>query len=390
MQIKVNLKFSVMRSVMLIAWTVSLFGYFFQFPISRLSSLIVPGLAVYLVGMMILKKGLPMERKWTTVYFVYLFYLLLMAGVSLAQDTGIGTVVRFLLILSILPLFAVMRFDEFKPFYTVFILLAVAKCLLLLYYGVILIRSGDYTELREWAELNHFGDIYINPSTHLPKIQVQGNGILPMALILNIIYGKKNIWNYLLDAILAIGIFLAGNAAYLLGIAAYFGYKLYKNLQGREKTAWVKLASLMIILVGGAGFAAYAVYTLGAKSDYADAVRLEQAKALMDNYIIVGNGLGHGIYYTGVMRSYSGDTYFELQTLYIFNQIGLIGMFMFYWLVFNPIRAAGRKVLILFLIYLLYTFWNPYCFDSTEMIVISLLVNYPAYIKRQSRILPIP
>ena len=53
MYVKINYRFSVAKVIILIAWTLSLFGYFFQFPFSRLSSLIVPGLAIYLIGLFI-------------------------------------------------------------------------------------------------------------------------------------------------------------------------------------------------------------------------------------------------------------------------------------------------------------------------------------------------
>ena len=49
---------------------------------------------------------------------------------------------------------------------------------------------------------------------------------------------------------------------------------------------------------------------------------------------------------------------------------------MFYSLVLLNVYKNKKKAFIIFLIYLIYTFWNPYCFDSTEMMVITLLMNY--------------
>ncbi len=305
-----------------------------------------------------------------------------MIGISVIQRVEFGTIIRFFLVLSIIPLFAIIRIEDFKNEYRIFILLAVAKSILLLYFAIILIRTGSYIELRNWAEVNHYGDIYINPYTHLPKVQVHGNGILPMVLILSISYGKRGVINTIINLVLALGTFSAGNSAYLLGIAVFCIYRLYINVTKRGKSNWIKMLSVIILIVGGVAFMAYAIYILSLKSGYSDAIRLEQAKALMDNYIVVGNGLGHKIFYVGEMRSYSGDTYFELQTLYIFNQIGLVGLFMFYWLTIKPIKKIGRYEMMLFLIYLLYTFWNPYCFDSTEMIVVSLLTNYSIYTRQ--------
>ncbi len=383
MQIRYRTSFSITRGIILIAWTFSLIGYFFQFPFGKLSNLIVPCLTVYLIVGFCYRKTLNINAIWAKVYGFYFVYLVFMAILSALQRVEMSIIIRFLLLLCILPLFTILRLDKFKHEYNIFILLAVVKCLLLLYYAIQLIRTGDFLQLRQWAEANHYGDIYINPYTHLPKVQVHGNGILPMALILNAAYGKRGKIN-IINLILLLGILAAGNSAFLLGIAAYYIYRLYKNVSQRRKTAWVKLCSLIILFVGGIIFIVYSIYILSIKADYSDAIRIEQAKMLLDNYIVVGNGLGHQIFYKGTMRTYSGSIYFELQTLYIYNQIGLIGILLFYYLTIKPIKLLGTKKLILFLIYLLYTFWNPYCFDSTEMIVISLLVNFPGYEERKN------
>ena len=70
------------------------------------------------------------------------------------------------------------------------------------------------------------------------------------------------------------------------------------------------------------------------------------------------------------------NTYFELQTLYVLHQIGLLGLLIFYALVYYQVARFGREALVLFTIYLIYTFWNPYCFDTTEMLTLIMLANY--------------
>ena len=67
--------------------------------------------------------------------------------------------------------------------------------------------------------------------------------------------------------------------------------------------------------------------------------------------------------------------YFEMQTLYIINQIGIVGILLFYSLVFVNVKKQGIEKVIVYVIYLIYSFWNPYCFDTTQIIATILIIN---------------
>ena len=116
---------------------------------------------------------------------------------------------------------------------------------------------------------------------------------------------------------------------------------------------------------------------MGEKSATSNIVRIEQARILLDTNPAIGDGLGHQIYGTAGSHIYSGDnTYFELQTLYIFNQIGTIGLILFYVLTISVFLGKQRPfMLYLYLSYLIYSFFNPYCFDSTHIMVMVLISN---------------
>lgn len=82
------------------------------------------------------------------------------------------------------------------------------------------------------------------------------------------------------------------------------------------------------------------------KAEFSNAVRVEQIQVLTETNPIIGSGLGHNVSGGGVWRQYDGDTYFELQTLYIYNQIGIIGLGTFYLLTLIPYaRQKKRKKL---------------------------------------------
>ena len=105
-------------------------------------------------------------------------------------------------------------------------------------------------------------------------------------------------------------------------------------------------------------------------------IRFDQARVLLDTNWLFGKGVGNSIKANTSFVSYNGNMYFELQTLYIFNQIGIIGLLSFYILTFAPlIRKNNAEKVIAYIAFLAYTFWNPYCFDSNHIIALILIQN---------------
>lgn len=210
----------------------------------------------------------------------------------------------------------------------------------------------------------------------MPAIQIHGNGILPMCFIFNFFLTRNKTLRYVSELILLAGILFAGNVAYILGLALFLLYVLIGVALNKKKSGYFRLAVIFLICLFFIFFVIYCFWQLEIKSEYSNLIRLSQAKVLLsDSYILIGKGLGHSVKTDGILSDYNGSLYFELQTLYILNQIGLCGLLMNYALIFFGLRKASQLSVILFLIYLVYSFWNPYCFDSTEMMVLCVLVN---------------
>lgn len=374
------IKFKARETILCLFWTGAVFSYFFQFPVKRLSSLIVPFLAVFILSALITGRKLSVKGNWGKVYVGYVLYLLVMTAFSAIEGVEIQNILRFLLILLMIPLFCIIDPGDFSTTKKVFIFLAVLKSLLLIYYALAMFRAGSYVEFRQWARENNYGDMYINPTTHIPCVMVQGNGILPIAFLVNLEDKKiSGIKRKAYNAILLIGMIVAGNMAFFLAIAVYFGIKILKTIASSDITRTKQLLLSILLLIATSGFLFVGVKILGMKAEWSNAIRLQQAKVLLNNYLIVGNGIGHKIFADTGFRVYSGDTYFELQTLYIYNQIGITGMILFYYLVFSPFHHTSKTNLYIFIAYIAYSFWNPYCFDTTQMITITLLMNYPLF-----------
>lgn len=377
-KIRIKSTINIYELLIKLSWTMALFGYFFQFPLgTKYASLIVPFVGLYIAFSMARNNGYSMKADWMKVYMIFVAYLLGLGGISILKGVELNNIIRFFLILAIIPLTTTVQRNRFNFEFNIFIFLAVIKCFVLFCFAVNMLQTGEFVGYRQWAYENHFGDIYINPATHLPCVQVMGNAIIPMAAVLNDMYSKqKPILKNVITFILILGTVTCGNSAFLICIALYVFYRLFVQLLYFHMSVVKKLFVMILFPILLMMFIIVSISILEQKAGWSNAVRGAQAKLLLSGNIVIGNGLANPIYGFAVDRTYTGiEVYFELQTLYVLNQIGIVGIFVFYLIMYSGMRKYGKSVICFFLIYLLYTFWNPYCFDTTEMIIVIMLVN---------------
>ena len=139
--------------------------------------------------------------------------------------------------------------------------------------------------------------------------------------------------------------------------------------------------TLFLLIIGGILFG-YISTQMETKKEGSAQARVDQSKVLFDDMayspltLFLGTGLGHTVEIKTQERDYRGATYYELQTLYIFNQLGLIN---FTILILANIvlafRYIKRKDLILvYSVYVAYAFTNPYMWDTNQVVVITSLL----------------
>lgn len=349
-------------------WGLLLLSYFFQFPFKNLSHLIIPSLFLFII---INIDKLRINSNFCRFFIILLLYLFFSSVYSLHLGTEFSRIIRFLLILVFIPICTLIKFDDFDSYYKTFIKFSFIKSIVIITIALYLVYTQNHDYIRNWVTMNGLGDIYLlGPLS--PKVQVHGNALLVMAFIISYMkdkgFSKVNI-------ILLLGVLFAGNFAYYLGVALFFvckGVLLgYKWLKQKNKKIVILLITFIIGIIISIP---YIQSTIKLKSEFSNAVRFEQAEMLLDTNALIGNGIGHSISKTTEFRKYDGDIYFELQTLYIYNQLGIIGIILFYITVLSQFFDKKGK-LIIYLIYLFYTFWNPYCFDTTQMIVTIIVMN---------------
>lgn len=361
---------SVPRLFLIIFWAFAVAGYFFQFPFRWMSNLIVPGVLGFLLFQLPHIK-MDKSKNYCALLMLFIAYLGISAVYSVYCGVEISRILRFLVILVCLPFCCAAKVGKFDIFRKIFILCAVIKSLMLIYIGLDCIILGSHVEWRQWAFANGHGDIYLLGPLEA-HVQVHGNALLVVAALLDYEVFKRIRWQ---NIIILLGVFFAGNFAFFLALALFIAWKmlLYLQRQIRRGNKGVLIVLLVLLL---AAMLLVAPYVLGKMQEKqtSNAVRWEQVEILLDANLAFGEGLGNKIYAEAEHVSYSGDMYFEMQTLYIVNQIGLIGLLMIYYLTMSPF-ARKKNTLALYLIYLLFSFWNPYCWDTTHMITLILLTN---------------
>ena len=349
-------------------WTVSVAAYMFQCYQRNLAILIVPCLAMFLF---IESNRIRFQfyRNYIPLYCFFLLYLTTSGAISYVNGTPISSILRFYLILLAIPLAQCVTEPDFNSEWTVLKVLATVKASTVVLTWMDVFIKQDYQSYRMWAQSTGAGDIYI--LNGIPRVQILGTSIFVTLFVCE--FMKEHRLTFY-GALMAVTALAAGNSAYVLGIFSfgvfYYGPVLLKWIKNKNwKLIFVIPISIAMVIV----FALYSLRSMKAKVEFSNAVRVEQIQVLTETNPIIGNGLGHSVSGGGVWRQYDGDTYFELQTLYIYNQIGIIGLGTFYLLTFIP--YAGQKKLMCYITYLIYTFFNPYCFDSTHIIAVLLISN---------------
>jgi hypothetical protein len=304
------------------------------------------------------------------IYYIYLTYILFTSAFA---DIEINRIVRFLLILAMLPLFFVINHNSgYNYFYKIFIFLAIIKSftLILLFTAIVFFKVPVFA-VEKIFDIDH-GLIFYDKS--ILHITVKGTAFLLVAFMLRFVRIMKI---DLCNIVLFIGVLIAGNFAYLLGLFCFVFYCFFIKFFSHNKYWYIHIALLIVLLLlVFITIMPYVHYQYEAKKSRSNAIRIDQARALLTTgNTITGNGFGSNVRVITRFRTYTDDLYFELQTLYIINQIGIVGYLFFMFCTIYIFYRQNRRMLPVYLLYLLYSFWNPYCFDTTHMIAAFLLIG---------------
>lgn len=343
--------------------------YFLQVPFRPLSRFI--SVFALLFALLTYKNWLKLFAKpMFCFYCLYVSLCIFVAGFH--SNIEISRVIRFTEIFLMIPIFFCIDESNDSKFYSkAFVRIAFLKAItLFVIYGLV-IKAGSSTAIRTYTLSQGWGDVYFFGSVFMTRVQLQGNALLVMACITA--FYKKDKLIYRIGLLLAC--LIAGNKAFLIGLflfaLCFFVYWLFstKKIYNFD----FKLCALIVCAIIATPVLIDKVNSiLEEKAGYSNAIRYEQAEILLS-----GNGVGNTVVGKSAHRNYNGGDYFEVQTLYIINQIGIIGYILFLILTFGLCLETKNQVFVCFIYftYLAYTFFNPYCFDTTHMITGFLLCS---------------
>lgn len=361
----------VIKIASYVFWTCGLICYYFQFPFVELSEFIVPAVGGYIFfNIDILKKILMNKPFLYSWYLLVLFVFINVLDATITNRFSENTW-RFALIIIIIPICMQLKTKKFKIEYNIFKWLSVIKAIYIIVFAIWMVEVGTYEPFRIWAS-SLGGDMYF-VYDFFPRIQLAGNALLLVALMLEI-WSKKRIT--IVVCILLLGVIFEGNFSFYLGLIIFVSYiVLHDSIDRISVKKLGVLFSLVILLIS---FYQYADSERENKAMSGNtAVRSEQADILLETDYLFGLGLGTRVPDITKLGRRADATYFEYQTLYIFHQVGFIGILLFYIaLLQGVLKLRNSEVRVLYVSYLISSFFNPYCFDTTQIIVSILCANH--------------
>ena len=231
------------------------------------------------------------------------------------------------------------------------------------------------TDRTVWQQLQ-IGDVYTY-NNWFYRIQVRGTSLLPVAFFITVV--SKFRFRILELMVIGSGVIIAGNFMYIVSslVFIFIWYFIYN-----KPTRLLKIVTYIASVPAVGIILMYIKNTLELKGASSLPVRFEQAYFLLGDVFdtnlsaFFGQGLGNVLVSAfGQYRNYNNITYFELQSLYIFNQLGILFTSGYLIIMYKLIRLSWRSKVqyILLFCYLIYAVSNPYIFDATNIIVFLII-----------------
>ena len=300
------------------------------------------------------------------------------------QDNSISLAFRFFLIILFLFLSYWVHLSVHSMLKILYFLV-ILQCVFLI--GMEIYLNVFYTQLtylpiRNFFLEYHWGDVYTYNGFYY-RVQLKGNALLPFCFCLSFIKEFDFKYNNIIKVILFLGVIIAGNFAFLISIMLFlfFWFVFYKV----TLLKFIKRFFIMfiILLLTMSTIVNYISDTINMKKERSLGIRSEQSELLFNDLVsndlssILGKGLGNTLDIKTNFRDYTDNVYFELQSLYFLNQLGFFNFLIFIscMLIITLKRIKYFDLLFVYFIYAMYAFTNPYMLDTTNIVIILVLVG---------------
>lgn len=309
-------------------------------------------------------------------------YVLFLMGISLIFDNSIGLIFRNgLIIWFLLMAYTIEVNIRFIKALYIFCLI---QGLFIITLEIILFSfftPESYLPIRNYSIEQGWGDIYYQWNYY--KIPIKGNALLPFVFFVSFLYKpwSKNLLRAF-QFIILLAIIIAGNFAYFISVSLFVFYLFFKRAANKKVAYFRILAFITLALTLTPTLIVIISNVLEEKSGDSLGTRWDQFFVLMNNLnesfvtLVLGQGVGNTLSIITSFRDYTDNIYFELQSLYFLNQLGILNLLIYIGvsLVFMNMYIRYKELYIIYILYIIYAFTNPYMFDTNQVIVIMTLV----------------
>lgn len=323
------------------------------------------------------------KRNFPYILLLFLWLLLLSSYSFIFEGNDTNLAIRFAIILfSIIISHYVTLSENIKKWFYFAIFIQCLFIIFMEFYMNYKYTQYNYSELRHFFLGKKWGDIYTYNGLFY-RIQVAGNALLTFAFMLTFIKEINFRRLLLVRIILLTSIIIAGNFAYLVSICVFLigWYVLFSYQSIREKMRNI-LILVIILLVSLIPIIDYVIETI-LRKDTSLGTRWDQFDVLISDLFsssstaLWGKGLGNTIDVVTSFRDYTGNIYYELQSVYFFNQLGIINtlIFMIILIYLALSRIKYKDLLYVYFCYIIYAITNPYILDMNHVVVIIMLCS---------------
>jgi membrane protein implicated in regulation of membrane protease activity len=245
---------------------------------------------------------------------------------------------------------------------------------------------SNYLFVRIFFQNQGWGDLYTYNGLFY-NIQILGNALLPFGVFISLVFytGMRRV---IISSTLLLGMLVAGNFAFVLGMVIFLILLFLTAPYFHTRTFVVAsiLSIAVIALVAGPAIQ-FVNSTISKKSQDSNPTRIDQSVVLWEDLthdpfsFVFGRGLGNTLEVKTKWRDYTDNIYFELQSIYFLNQMGLFNFLIF--ILSNTlcviIFLKRPIVKVIYCAYIIYAFFNPYFLDTSHVIVIISLISLEFY-----------
>lgn len=376
------------RHIENLAWLIIIVILFGQTLFTKVS--IISNLMLGYIAVMQITRINVAYRKY---YAVLIGVILLLMGYSVIQGNSGGNAVRFALIIVFILSAYIWKVDT-RFFLKSLLIISSVVILGLIGLEVFLFTLSDteYSAFRhEIVRASGVGDVFYYNNIYY-KLELRGTPLIVFVYMLSYvvdIFPRK--YKYFFRLYYLIGTILAGNFAYQLAIIIFhFVYYMVPAFDDpRELARRLIRLSFILVIIGGV-LISFIAGTMKEKNEAeSNPIRYDQTEVLWQDMsqscltLLFGTGLGHTLPVKTKWRDYRENTYFELQTLYFFNQLGLFGftLLIISIIVLTLRYIKCRECLVVYSVYVTYAFTNPYIWDTSHIVVIVSLLCADEQIK---------